>query len=285
MHQVLNKISGLLTNGRIGNCFEVDWSSLRFQHTSAVRSLLMDDCSAATVNKSLSALRGTLRAAWQLGQMSAEDYQKAAAVKSVRGDSLPAGRGISRGELLALMNACQTDRSIAGVRDAAIIAVMYACGPRRHEVAKLTLDQFDQTNGQILITGKGNKQRTAYLTNGGLDAMADWLMIRGDEAGALFYPINKGGRITARRQLSSQAFYNVLEKRAKEAAVESFSPHDLRRSFVSDLLDAGVDIATVAKMAGHASVTTTGRYDRRGEEVKKKAAGVLHVPYSRRKPK
>jgi site-specific recombinase XerD len=71
----------------------------------------------------------------------------------------------------------------------------------------------------------------------------------------------------------------MLQKRAHEARVKSFSPHDLRRTFVSDLLDAGADIATVAKMAGHASVNTTARYDRRPEDAKRKASGLLHVPY------
>lgn len=83
-------------------------------------------------------------------------------------------------------------------------------------------------------------------------------------------------------RLTTQAVYNILSKRAVLARVKKFSPHDLRRSFVSDLLDAGADIAVVARMAGHASVTTTARYDRRGEQVKQKTATMLHAPYMRR---
>lgn len=111
---------------------------------------------------------------------------------------------------------------------------------------------------------------------GALDALSDWLSARGMEPGPLFLPVNKAGKIGTKR-LTNQAIYNMLRKRALEAGLTRFSPHDLRRTFVSDLLDAGADIATVAKMAGHASMQTTARYDRRPEE----AGRLLHVPYNR----
>jgi site-specific recombinase XerD len=78
--------------------------------------------------------------------------------------------------------------------------------------------------------------------------------------------------------MTAQALYLTLQKRAKEAGVAAFSPHDLRRTFVSDLLDAGADLATVQKLAGHADPGTTARYDRRGEAAKAKAAGLLVFP-------
>jgi len=117
-----------------------------------------------------------------------------------------------------------------------------------------------------------------YRRAGGL---ADRLAVRGNAPGPLFLPINKSGKVDVRR-MTPQAVWNLLQKRAAKAGVREFSPHDLRRTFVSDLLDAGADIATVAKMAGHANVQTTARYDRRPEDAKRKAASLLHVPYRRR---
>jgi integrase len=75
----------------------------------------------------------------------------------------------------------------------------------------------------------------------------------------------------------------ALRRRGEKADVDAFTPHDFRRTFIGNLLDAGADIVTVAKLAGHASPSTTSKYDRRGEAVKKRAIDLLNVPYSRRK--
>jgi len=276
MRQALALAANKLQAG--ANVLTFNWAALRYQHVAAVRSALQAEYKPATINKVLAALKGTLRAAWQSGQMSAEDYQKAVSVKGVRGETLPAGRKLSSGELAALLAACEDDKSRAGVRDAAIIATMYCCGLRRAEVVTLDYADYDAEAGQVKIKGKGKKERIAFLPVGAAEALADWLAIRGDQSGALFVAVNKGGALGSNRP-TTQAIYNMLQKRADAAGVKAFSPHDLRRTFVSDLLDAGADITTVSRMAGHASVTTTARYDRRGDEVKRKAASLLHVPY------
>lgn len=276
MAQALSVIADYLTGSP--DILACPWGSLRFQHTQAIGAQLAGRYAAATANKMLSALRGVLKAAWQLDQMPAEDFHKAAAVKGITGSTIPAGRELSSGEIQALMQACENDPTPAGVRDAALIALLYSCGLRRAELAALDLEHYNQESGALVVLGKRNKERTAYLVNGAARAMADWLAARGDEPGALFWPIGKGGKM-ANRHIATQAVYRILQKRAGQAGVKDFSPHDFRRTFVSDLLEAGADIATVQKMAGHASVNTTARYDRRPEEAKRKAAGLLHVPY------
>lgn len=277
--QALRVIAGMFN----ADLATMKWSALRYQHTAAIRAQLAKQYSPATANKIMSALRQALKQAWLLGDMSAEDYRRAIELKPITGETIPAGRELASGEISALMNVCQADTSPAGQRDAAIIGMLYAAGLRRQEIVNLSLGSFDRDSGQIVLTGKRNKQRTAYLTNGSLAAVIDWLEVRGDNDDALFVAINKGGRLDTSKPMTAQAIYNMLTKRAAEAEVKQFSPHDMRRTFVSDLLDAGADIATVSKMAGHANVQTTARYDRRPEDAKRKAAGLLHVPYKSKK--
>jgi len=260
-----------------------NWGQVRYQHDAAIRTKLAENYAPATANKMLSALRRVVKEAWKLGYTSAEDYHKVASVENVAGVTLPSGRELSTGEIAALLSSCQSDPTPAGVRDAALIAVLYSCGLRREEIINLNLSDNDPETQQLLVRGKGNKQRYAYLVEGELEALLDWLLIRGSDTGPLLWPVNKGGKMFNRR-LTTQAIYNVLVKRGKDSQVKRFSPHDLRRTFVSHLLEEGADIAIVSKMAGHANVQTTIRYDRRPEDAKKNTANLLHVPYIKSVP-
>ncbi len=280
MKNLLNVIANSVSAGKY-DVFSMPWHELRYQHTAPIRTALMERYKPASVNMALSALRQVLKEAWQLGQMNAEEYHRAANIKAIRGESLPRGRALAGGELAALINVCYQDDSPIGFRDAALIAVLYAGGLRRSEIIKLEVANYDAETGALtIIGGKGGKDRVCYLGTGS-DALADWLNLRGSSAGPLFYPIRRGGHIE-RHRLTEQSILFILKKRGDQAGVKAFSPHDMRRTFISDLLSAGADISTVQKLAGHADVQTTARYDRRGEVTKRQAASKLHLPYNRR---
>lgn len=141
------------------------------------------------------------------------------------------------------------------------------------------MDDYDSEDAKLVVRGKRSKQRIAYLGDGAVAALIAWLQTRGNDTGPLFLSVKRGGHLRHGRRLSPQSIYYLLKTRAERAGVKPFAPHDLRRSFVSRLLDAGVDIAIVAKMAGHSNIQTTARYDRRPEEAKKRAANLLRIPF------
>ena len=277
--QALNLVASLLTNGA-ADCLTLNWAALRYQHTAAVRGRLLDIYAPATANRILSALRGVLEQAWLLGQMPAEDYHRAAHLSPVVGETLPAGRELLAEEIASLIANCLEDGSLIGIRDAAIISILFGAGLRREEITKLNLVDFNSEDPKLVIRGKRSKQRIAYLGAGALAALVNWLDVRGQDPGPLFVPAKRGGTLRYGRRLSPQSIYYLLKVRARRTGVKPFTPHDLRRTFVSRLLDSGVDIAIVAKMAGHSNIQTTARYDRRPEEAKQRAANLLQIPYT-----
>ena len=165
---------------------------------TALRFKLMDSYKPKTVTKFLSALRGVLKESWQLGLMTDEDYRRAVDLKSVRDETLPAGRKLTPGEIVALMAICEKDPSPIGLRDAAIIGLIYATGLKREEMINLDLKNYTSKTGRLVVFGKRKKERSAYLTNKASDAIGDWLKVRGDVDSPLFLAANKGGRIDPR---------------------------------------------------------------------------------------
>ncbi len=271
----LNTMAELLTNGDC-DAYTLDWSQLRYHHTAAVRVALLEKLAPVTANKMLSALRRVLLEAYRLGLMTADDYQKAVDFPNIQGSPELRGRSLDSREIRALLGTCHSD-SPMDIRDAAIIAMLRGTGIRRSELVKLELRDFDGSTGEVLVRkSKRGKSRRVYLPVEAIPFIQRWLSVRGDEAGCLFCRIHRGGHLKL-GQMHSDAIWRILQKRAKMAGLESFSPHDFRRTFCSDLLDAGVDLVTVQKLAGHASPVTTAKYDRRGEETKRRAVQCLKM--------
>ena len=270
-----------------------------------------------TINQRLAAIRWYARkiADLAIDYGHPEDAQHAArvaTVQDVKGERPERGRHIEQGELSALIEACTSDPSPAGIRDAAIIALAWSTGLRRDEISRITLSNLtNQTEDtlDISILGKGEKPRVVYINDGAFAALMDWIDLRGNEPGALFVDVDKGGSILVERkemivkptkrvrgedvpnkragetiyrggQLSGEALRKMLEKRSQEAQLSKpVTWHDFRRTFAGNLWDAKIDGVTIQKLMGHASQNQTAKYDRRPEATRRAAVKVLHVPY------
>ena len=150
------------------------------------------------------------------------------------------------------------ERAVA-IRDRAILELLYGSGLRVSEVAGLTLERVDLDRGRILVFGKGSKERDLPLSDPSIEALADWLEdgrpeLAAEPVEALF--VNRhGGPLGVRdiRRLVGRYGGAVLVGRR-------VTPHTLRHSFATHLLEGGADIRAVQELLGHASVATTQRY-------------------------
>jgi site-specific recombinase XerD len=268
----------------------VNWASLNAANVKAIIAQVSEQriehgpragsrLAPASVATVLNALKGVAKAAWERESITTDTWERIRDVKPPKGSRLPAGRDVDAGERAALIQVAAGDTSPAGARDTAMLAMLIATGMRRGEVVALRLRDVDLETGRVRVVGKGDKERTAYLRNGAMRALRDWLAVRGQQPGALFCVINKGGAIYIERHMTTTALHFILQKRAAEAGVTDLTAHDFRRTFAGELLDAGQDISTVAAMLGHADVKTTAKYDRRGERAKENAAAFISVPY------
>lgn len=265
-----------------GDLLSLAWGKLRYEHVQAIRTKLSEeDYAPASINKTIAGIRGVMRAAWRLDLIGAETYAKIRDVPPVRGSRLPAGRALNWGEVTALFATVSNDSTPAGKRDAVILAVAYACGLRRAEIASLDFENLSRNlddTFDVRLIGKGNKERVVFLNDGAAELMDEYLRIRGGEAGPLFYAGRRGGHLIRGQRLTGQSVYGILKKRTRQASINDATPHDLRRTFISSLLNLNVDISLISRMAGHSSISVTARYDRRGDAEIRKASKSLLVP-------
>jgi integrase/recombinase XerD len=164
----------------------------------------------------------------------------------------------------AILEAAGAPGTTLALRDRALLEVLYGTGARISEAVGLDVDDLDAVDGTVLLRGKGSKERLvpvgsyareavdAYLVRGRPELVA--ASTKATTGGALFLNA-RGGR------LSRQSAWSVLVKAAERAGVtRDVSPHTMRHSFATHLLDGGADVRVVQELLGHASVTTTQVY-------------------------
>jgi len=254
---------------------DYDWSQLHYEKILMLLSDLSNEGkSPATINVYLSALKGVAKEAWRKKLLSVENYQHIKEIKRFKGTRSIKGRALDLEELNTLIDYCMAQEGVIAMRDAAVIALVYGAGLRRHEAAGLMLSDLNVKEGSIKVMGKGNKERINALHDRNLEIIDTWLDERGLAPGPLFLRARKGNRLI-NEPISGQTIYDVVIRRYKEAGLQRLTPHDLRRTFATKLLENGEDVFLVQDLMGHSSVETTKNYDRRDEKAKTKAAKAL----------
>jgi integrase/recombinase XerD len=163
-------------------------------------------------------------------------------------------------DVLRLLETAGADEP-RSVRDRALLELLYSTGARISEAVGLDLDSVDRTDRVVLLDGKGGKQRLVPIGRPALDALDAYLVrvrpalaAKGRGTPAVFLNA-RGGRLTR------QSAWQVLKDAADRAGIRAtVSPHTLRHSFATHLLEGGADVRVVQELLGHASVTTTQVY-------------------------
>ncbi len=257
---------------------DMPWWELRSRHLKAILAAMSaQNYAPGSINLVLSVLRGVARESFDNHLLSIEELERIKLVKRAKGSRLLPGRYLPIAEFKAIINSCN-DRTLYGSRDGAILGLMYGTGFRRSTIAQLSMDNLFLDEGVIRVVVKGNKEHEAPLPKGTFQAIASWVAYRGNRPGPLFCVIRKNGDMDLSKAMTSQSVYKLFLKRVSLAGVPHASPHDLRRTFITSMLELTGDLALVQSLAGHADPRTTIRYDRRGERAKREAIDLLEVP-------
>lgn len=280
------------------NADYVPWGRLAYAHVAAIAARLgTEPCTTgeprapATAGSVLAAVKGVLREAWRLQLITGEEFQRIKDVQGPKGSRVPGGRALAKDELDALFAAAGEGLpATTASRNRALLALMYGAGLRRDEAVSVGLDRWDDRAGTVRPLGKGRKERVVPLPPWAQAHVRAWLRVRADAfppggivlAGdrPILLKVYQSGQIQhpATGGFSGAAAAKIVARIVRRAKLAPVHPHDLRRTYIGDLLDAGADLSAVQKLAGHSSPATTAGYDRRGQRAAKAAADRLPEP-------
>ncbi len=219
----------------------------------AIRAWLVQLHDRKLAKSSIARKLATVRSCFRyLARLGVVEFNPARQVKSPRlPKRLPSF--LPKDESKELLDA-EAEQSEAGLRDHALLELLYATGLRVAECCSLDLDDVDRRRGAVRVMGKGGKERVVPAGDAALGALAAWLSMRGEERGALFTN-SRGGR------LGTRSVHRIVKRRARAAGIDRrVTPHTLRHTFATHMLGEGADLRLIQEILGHSRLTTTQRY-------------------------
>ncbi|MBF8780311.1 site-specific integrase [Pseudomonas fulva] len=255
---------------------DVPWHDLQpGQVIGLVAALRTDGFAPNTSSLYVNAIRGVMNEAWRLELISHEHLLRIREVKPAGGSRLPPGRNLRRSLIRELMDVCAADPRPQGIRDAAIIALLYGTGMRKSESVNIDISQVDFQERSVQVLGKGNRQLLKYAPPWVFEKLDAWLEYRRQNLPEgvaddpfLFNRIRRGNHIT-RARITKHAIYYIARQRGAQVGVK-IMPHDFRRAFITRVIEEH-DLSIAQKLAHHANIQTTAGYDRRDDNERRRA--------------
>jgi len=237
------------------------WQSLdRVTARAWVASMHKEGYSTSTVTRKLAALRSLLRFLSREGELEMNPLLLITAPKT--GRRLPGALTVTEVERLVLAPDLATP---LGIRDRCLLEVLYATGLRVSELLSLDIGDIDWTSRSIRVRGKGSKERIVLLGDLAVDSLERYfhhsrLIISKGTPGPQLFVSHLG------RRLSVRGFHMVLQGHLKAAGIQRHvTPHTLRHSFATHMLEGGADLRSVQELLGHSDISTTQVYTHMSE--------------------
>ena len=215
----------------------------------------------SSVNQRLSAIRKLAAEAADNGALDPQVASSIRAVKGARSEGRRTGNWLTREQAQTWLNAPDT-RTLKGLRDRALLAVLIGCGLRRAEAASLSFDHVQQREGRWVLLdliGKRDKIRSVPMPNWTKASIDAWSRAAVVSEGLVFRAVNKGNRMMG-DGITSQAIYNIIVGYGEELKSKGVAPHDLRRTFAKLAHKGGAAIDQIQLSLGHESIQTTEDY-------------------------
>jgi len=258
------------------NLEDIDWHLLQPEHVIALVAALREDGYAPnTSSLYVNAVRGVMNEAWRLSLISQEHLLRMRTVKPAPGTRLGQGRNLRRTLIREMMEVCAADPRPQGLRDAAVIGILYGSGMRKSESVNLDLAQINVEERSLRVIGKGNKELIKYAPQWAFAKLQAWLAFRREQLkegeqddSFLFNRIRRGSHIT-RERITKHAIYYIARQRGEQVGVK-IMPHDFRRSFITRVIKEH-DLSIAQKLAHHTNIQTTASYDVRDDNERRRA--------------